>query len=152
MQEFRDRVLDDFGPQTLDEFVAQFRERQKRERTWAVYRGGELGGFISYEPWSPICGTSHCLFSKRFWGHETTVPALRAVYREIFAGDTRKVLSFVFSDNGQIVHLARTIGAVKEGVLRQQTQRRGQLVDMVALGLLKADFEAAEKTGREEAA
>ena len=47
MKEFRNRVCDDFAPDTLGDFVDQWqREDRAGRRTWSVIRGGELGGVI----------------------------------------------------------------------------------------------------------
>jgi RimJ/RimL family protein N-acetyltransferase len=138
-EEFRWRVSDDFGPKSLEEFMSQWAEAS--EQRWAVYRDGDLGGLVTASAMTPIVATSHCLFKKSFWGQETTLPALRQVYQQVFGAGFHKILSFVFRDNKQIIGLARKLGAAKEGVLRKQTLRRGKLVDMVALGLLQEDFE-----------
>lgn len=148
IQDFRWRVSDDFAPDSLEAFVAEWQARREKQRTWAVYRGPEIGGLVTFEPWSPVAGTSHCLFKRSFWGHRTTIPALQAVYAEIFAGGCEKILSLAFKDNANILGLARAIGGQKEGVLRKQTRRRGELVDMIAIGLLKEDFERGIVNGR----
>jgi len=141
IQEFRNRVADDYAPRDVAGFMADWRARQAQERTWAVFRDYELGGLVSFQQLSPVLGTSHCLFKKTFWGWQTTVPALELIYREIFEhSTTQKITAAVFRDNASIVGLARRLGAKTEGVLRSHTLRGGRLVDMVVLGLLKDDF------------
>jgi len=140
IQTFRDRVADDFAPATLEQFVAEWIERAG-ERRWAVYRDGELGGMVSFQEWSPICGTSHILFKREFWGTGTSVPAIRRIYDGLFQGGIEKILLYAFRDNDTIRSLAKgRLGAQTEGVLRNQTRRGGRLVDMVALGITKEDF------------
>jgi RimJ/RimL family protein N-acetyltransferase len=143
VQQFRSRVADDFSPKTLDEFVEVEMARMTRQMTWGVYRGGELGGLIAFEPSSPVVGTAHVTFRRSFWGHKTSVPAMREAYAQVFAEGYRKILSFVFSDNNAIRSLAKELGLKEEGVLREQTLRNGRPVDMVALGLLREEFEHA---------
>jgi len=147
IQTFRARVCDDFAPKTLEEFVEQTLERAARERTWGVYRDDELGGLITFEQVNPVTGISHLLFKRSFWGEATTIPAIATVYREIFESGIRKICSAAFRDNYAILELARKIGAREEGLLRQQTQRNGRMVDMTALGLLKEDFYALVGSG-----
>ena len=144
VQQFRRQISDDFSPKTLDEFVDVEMERMNRQMTWGVYRDGELGGLIVFEPSSPVAGTSHITFRRSFWKPKTTVPAIREAYSEIFAAGYRKILSFVFADNNAIRSLAREIGLKEEGVLRGQTLRNGRPIDMVALGLLREEFEHAD--------
>ncbi|MFH1110980.1 MAG: GNAT family protein [Planctomycetota bacterium] len=143
VQQFRRQISDDFSPKTLDEFVDVEMERMARQMTWGVYRDDELGGLIVFEPSSPVAGTSHVTFRRSFWKPRTSVPAMREAYAEIFAAGYRKILSFVFADNNAIRSLAREIGLREEGVLRGQTLRNGRPVDMVALGLLREEFEHA---------
>lgn len=150
-QEFRLRVCDDFAPSTIKEFMVLWRAKLGSVRSWGVYRGEELGGVVTFEAASPVMGITHFMFKKPFWGHETTVPALEAVFGEVFESGVNKISSFAFLDNVQVLHLARQLGAQKEGVLRQQTVRSGEYVDMMAIGLLKADFEAKMATQRKEA-
>lgn len=143
-KEFRSRVADDYGPKTLEAFVDQYRARlHAGMKSWAVERGGELGGLVTFEPTSPMCGSAHCVFKKAFWGHETTVEAMRLAFAEVFSAGIKKILSLAFADNVQLLYAVRLLGFEKEGVLRKQTQRGGELVDMMALGCTHEDFEAA---------
>lgn len=142
IQEFRQRVTDDFSPQTLAEFVTQWEQRKSLRTTWGVWRGAELGGLVEWEPWPvPGIGVSHALFKREFWGRGTTRRALELVYGELFAGGVRKILGFPFQANHAIIGLGKSIGARTEGVLRKQTLQGGQPVDLVILGLLREDFE-----------
>jgi RimJ/RimL family protein N-acetyltransferase len=145
IQDFRQRVTDDFSPRTLTEFVAQWAELAPTRKTWGVWRDGELGGLIVWEPWPmPGIGVSHALFKREFWGRATTHTALVSVYRELFDGGVRKILGFPFRSNHAIVGLGKALGARTEGVLRQQTLQGGRPVDLVILGLLKEDFERCQ--------
>lgn len=146
MQEFRARVADDFAPATLDAFVRQWRARQAvGQRSWAVLRNGELGGLVTFQAENTHCGVTHCLFKKTFWGHETTLPALRLVYASIFAEGYHKVASLAFADNVQILHMARRLGGDREGTLREHTMRGGAPVDMMIIGLTRTQFERAQE-------
>jgi len=144
LQEFRWRVADDFSPQTLDAFVEDWIERAELGReTWGVWRDGELGGVVCVDKVSPIVASSHFLFKKSFWGSETTVAAVEQVFQEVFDTGIERIVSVVFRDNANVLGFARRLGFVTEGTLRKNTMRQGKLVDMVALGLLKADFAKA---------
>jgi RimJ/RimL family protein N-acetyltransferase len=142
IQDFRQRVSDDFSPQTLSEFVAQWEQLKPTRTTWGVWRGAELGGLVAWEPWPvPGVGASHALFKREFWGHATTRTALELVYSELFSQGARKVLGFPFQSNHAIISLCRNVGFYTEGVLRHQTLQNGKPTDVVVLGLLKEDFE-----------
>lgn len=138
---FRDRIADDFGAKTLDEFVLHAAAVARQARTFAVKRDGEIGGLVTVQTVSPVLATSHVLFRKSFWGRDTTVSAIQQAYAKAFESGIERIESFVFRDNSSIRQIARLVGAREEGILRRRTQRNGELVDMVVLGLLKGDFE-----------
>lgn len=143
IQSFRNRVVDDFSPKTLDAFVEKSLADAAALTTWAVYRDGELGGMVSFERWTPVLGTCHCLFKREMWGRKTTLPALRQIAGEIFGTGVSKISMCVFSDNKAIIALVKDLGAVTEGHYRKHTLRGGQLVDMTAIALFKDEFENA---------
>lgn len=147
IQPFKARVSDDFSPQDLDDFVAGNLALAKHSKTWAVYRDGELGGVIWIEPRTPVLVQSHVVFKRAFWGRATTEVAIRQVYSQVFDAGVGKIASFVFERNHDIVHLAKSLGARKEGLLRNHTMQNGEPVNMVALGLLREDFYASFSNG-----
>lgn len=140
VQTFKNRVCDDFAPATCDLFVDHMLAAS--EQTWGVWRDGDLGGMISFRPVTPLLGMVHCLFKRGFWGHSTTLPAMRLVLDEIFAGTTTKITASVFADNAQIRALLRELGTEDEGTLRAHTTRNGQLTDMVLVALFKEKYAA----------
>ena len=146
IEDFRHRVADDFSPKTLAEFMVHWREREPFRKTWGVWRGEDLGGLIVFEAWQPGVGTSHALFKRSFWGRTTTRAALELVYAELFESGVRKVVSFPFRGNNAIIALGKSLGAVTEGVLKAQTLRDGQPVDVIILSLFKEDFEKCRRS------
>lgn len=139
LERVRKHVADDFGPQTLEAFLAQW--ETSKAMTWGVWRDGELGGMVSFEAASPVLGVMHFVFKQSFWGKETTDAALREICAQIFATGIAKIAAFVFRDNRNVIGLVHRMGGKTEGVLRSHTQRNGRLVDMVAIGFLKEEFE-----------
>jgi hypothetical protein len=105
-----------------------------------VYRDGELGGLISFEAWSPVIGSIHCLFKRAFWGQATTDAALGLVYRQLFDSGVLNTVEIVFSDNHAIRALAKRMGAREAGFIRPFTVRDGKPVDGVILQLSKEEF------------
>ncbi len=140
LDECRDMVADDFAPQTLDEFVDMWDSRPER-LTWAVSRDGELGGIMSAAPISPIVWDMHLVFSRAFWGQETTRYALSLALDEVFRErGACKISAAVFPRNHALLGMIRSIGATKEGLLRGHTLKGGKPVDMVIVGLDKRSF------------
>jgi RimJ/RimL family protein N-acetyltransferase len=117
-------------------------EAPSNVKTWAVYRGSELCGMVSFTlgP-NGLTGDTHALFRKDFWGKATTQTALRMVYGEIFASGVHRIHGAPFKDNGAMISLARTVGFQREGILRETTMRGGEYVDQVMLGMTEGDFE-----------
>lgn len=143
MQAFMARVADDYGPKTKDEFVDQFLSREG-VLSWGVRRDGELGGLVTFQPVSPVTGVMHLIFKKEFWGRATTDASMRLICGDIFGRGFNKITSFVFSDNNAIIAMAQRFGGKREGLLRQQTMRGGKPADMVAIGVLREDFEQCQ--------
>lgn len=137
---FRNRVADDYGPKDLGEFIDKSMSEIPSMTTWAVYRDGELGGMVTFQKWSPILGTCHCLFKKEMWGRKTTFPALEQIARQLFATGIKKISMCVFSDNKAIIALLKDLGGVTEGRYRQHTLRNGELVDMTTIALFEEGF------------
>lgn len=143
----RNSVCDDFSPKNIDELVVHWeRKRRAGERTWGVFRSGDLGGMISSSLFSPILADIHCIFKRSFWGHETTFNAMNLVAGEIFSREdnekrqVQKITSMAFFDNHALFGLVKKLGFVKEGSLRQHALRDGKLVDVVIGGLTRERF------------
>jgi RimJ/RimL family protein N-acetyltransferase len=147
MQGFRDRVMDDFCPQTLEEFVERWGEAATARQSWGVYRGHELGGAVVVQQLNPVAAETHCAFKKDFWGRATTMPALRMVYGQLFGQGVMRISAHVFEDNHQLRALAKALGAVEETPhkrpMRNCTMRNGELIGMRILALFPDEFQAA---------
>jgi RimJ/RimL family protein N-acetyltransferase len=136
IQPFLNQVTADGGPTTLEEFVDRQRERADRVVSWGVYREGELGGYIEFEPGSPTMGLGHGLFKKAFWGQKTTVPAINKAMMQVFASGVEFVMFTPFAHNAAIRALLRRIGAVENGILKARYTQNGLPIDAAVLGLV----------------
>lgn len=154
MQSFRDRVCDDLAPMEFADFLENYIARVPTMRTFGVLRARpqdptdeEVGGFVSVTQHSPYLAETHLVFSRRFWGHETTVPALRHIYGRVFAEtpDLMTITASVFEDNHQLIHLAKAVGAVEETSakhpLRNRTMRGGKPIGLRVISLFREEFE-----------
>lgn len=149
MQPFLGRVSDDYSPKTVEDFIAFFERAADQQKTWAVYRNGELGGMISYQQVSPIVGTAHCVFKKTFWGHATTMEALRQAFLHMFENCT-KISSPVMEGNKAMLSLLMKMGAKREGVLEAHTLRDGKPLNLVMTAFFRDSF--TQKFATKEAA
>ncbi len=154
MQGFRGRVCDDLAPATFPEFLEFYLSQVPAMRTFGVslQRNNdptdlEFGGFVSVTQLTPYVAETHLVFSRRFWGHETTVPALRAIYSHVFAETPRlmTITASVFEDNHQLIQLAKAVGAVEETSpkhpLRNRTMRGGKPIGLRVVSLFREEFE-----------
>lgn len=137
----RDRLCDDFSPREYDDFARDWDERRLIEKRWAVYRDDEIGGLVTITEQVPGIGTSHVVFKRSFWGHDTTLEAMRQVYEQAFSDGLHRVWSMVYTDNASMIALAKRLGFEREGRVRRAALRNGEWVDMFVLGLLKEDYE-----------
>jgi len=152
-QESRRQVADAFAPSTLDQFVEHW-ERQVRagQRSWGVWRDAELGGIVTSMRFNAVLADAHCIFKRTFWGHETTAEALRLVFTEIFAGGVQKITTVCFSDNHALLGLVRRIGFEREGTLKKNALRDGDLCDQAVIGLTRDRFMETEAVRMESPA
>lgn len=136
MEPFRWRVSDDFSPKTLADFIPYFRALEARGKSWAVYRGDELGGVLNYEQVSPVVGSFHCIFKKAFWGRGTTAAAVTAALPEMFERCQKMVVPVVVG-NHSMLSLLTALGGSREGVLKGQSRRDGKPVDIALMSFFK---------------
>ena len=138
---FRHKVADDFSPQTLEEFIAYEAARWKEQRTWAIYADDELGGLVTCERLSPWCGAPHLLLKPDFQGRGYGPVALRRALGEMFASGLGMLEFRVIARNLAMGSLLTSLGATRDGRLRNRTLVGGVPTDVWLYGLTKANFE-----------
>ena len=127
LQEAGSSLLNDQGPQTMDAFVDDWLAR--RSVTWGVWRDGDLGGWVAYEPVSEAIGSAHCVFRKAFWGAATTKPALEQVIADCHANGVKRIVMTVPVANGAIRQLIRDrLGAFKDADIYRTFLPNGELL------------------------
>lgn len=128
-------LADDFSPRDLDSFV------WTKQKQWSVnlgiYRDGELGGYLSQSPVSPVVCMGHAVFKKSFRDRETMVTALRKGIEVGWEMGYQKIWCHIYQDNRPMIRLLEIIGARFEGVLYSHTLREGKLVNMVSYAITK---------------
>ena len=135
VQEYPERNFDDYGPRDCADFIEEMRRRQQVEWTFGVRIDGVLGGFVGFAPTTPRSGMLHGIcFAQRAWGPHTR-PAVRRVFEELATVGVEKISATYFADNAKIDRFLKDLGAQEEGLLRQQTRRGGELIDMRLVGI-----------------
>ena len=139
---FKEKVSDDFGPATLSEFVTHMAASWERQKTWAIYGDGELGGLITFERVSPWLGSAHMVLKPDLQGKGIGVKALRETFRQMFEeSGIGKLSFFVLGGNLAVGSLVHNLGATREGTLREHTLTGGKPRDVWVYGLTKTAFE-----------
>jgi RimJ/RimL family protein N-acetyltransferase len=98
----------------------------------------------------PGIADTHLLFRPDFWGHETTVPGVRAAYHQFFQENpsVEKLTSMVFDSNvASVLGLARKLGGEKAGKRSAVTKKSGRWVDGVFINLFRGAFYAVDGCG-----
>ena len=132
IQESPHALMNNLGPQTIEEFVDYWMER--KAVTWGVYRDGILGGWIVYEPTNRVTGNAHCVFKKgegrhdSFFGHKTTVPALSLAFDEMFSIGVQRIGMLVFQSNRAVQSLIKALGGELEAIHFNPRDDQGRLV------------------------
>lgn len=142
-ESFRDKIADDFGPKTLDEFMRFAAARWNQQKTWAISIDGELGGMIAFERLNPWLGTAHWLFKPDFQSKGVGLKASRIAVAEMFAEGIHKLCVYPLAGNHGMFSLLSQLGAKREAVLTGQTLCNGKPTDVWVYALTKEAFEAA---------
>ena len=122
--------FDDFGPQTLAEFMAERAALRGQERLWGVMCDGEPCGYIQFLPITSMLGTMHLCFARAVHGRGIATDALRRIREELVADGIEKLLITFFADNLRVEQFCRGFGAVDEGLFRHHTRTHGRLRDV----------------------
>ncbi len=125
---FKDMICTDDSPQSVGEFVDEWRQRSSRLKTWAVMReDGEFGGYVEYESFlpphlkalatthAPEAGYCDALFKESFWGRHRTTPVLDEVMESLFADKVDLVVFRPFRHNKAIRAMVKDLGAREVG-------------------------------------
>jgi RimJ/RimL family protein N-acetyltransferase len=137
----RDRISDDFSPQTQGEFVESMAAGWERWLTWAIRGDSELGGLVTFERFNAWIGTAHIALKPDFQGKGMAMPALRTTFAAMFATGIGKLIFYPFEGNLAVGSLLVNLGAKREGCLKGQTLRGGKPIDVWVYGLSKQQFE-----------
>jgi len=141
LQESPDSNLDDYGPQTAEECARELAVRNKREITWMVKQDGAPVGFIGFAPFNARHGSLHGVcFTQSACGTGAARIALAWVITYLFSTGIEKISASYFADNLRVDRFLRKLGFQEEGLMRKQTLRRGQPVDMRVLALFEEDL------------
>lgn len=141
---FWKNIADDTTPKDREGFIQMQIEMAQSDyiKTWGVWRGSELGGFISVviQPRREWIAQPHCIFKKSFWGANTTVAALRQVVSELFDSGILKIEMWVFENSHSVRGLIGQFGAKEEGRLTAQVIQDGEPITMIVFGLYPEGF------------
>ena len=136
-QAFWDSVCDDNVPRPQVEFV-MFKEIQG-STNFGVYRDGQLGGILSFDPINSWVCQAHVVFRKEFWGRDTTERGIQLGIELAWKIGYTKIVALVYEHNIRIKALIQAVGGKQEGYHVAQTRQNGKPVDMVSYGIFKEE-------------
>jgi hypothetical protein len=113
--------------------------RTEGQLSFAVYRGGELGGLVWFELGNGVSAVVHVIFKPEFWGSATTMPALTQAADRYFETG-HKLNSVFFPSNKAVRSVVKKFGFRYEGRVRDATLRNGELADLELWGLKREEF------------
>ncbi len=126
--------FDDYGPRTVDEIEAKL--ANVTIRTWGVIHDGAPCGVIAYQSIAPEFGAfAGICFTESVHGKGIARLAVQRVLNRLWAEGVEKISASYFADNLRVARFLAKLGAVREGLLRAQTRRNGEPVDMELVAL-----------------
>lgn len=132
----RDPNFDDYGPDRA-QFEAQLVARIAQERTWGIWSGQQLVGYLGFIVQTPVCGQFRGLvIAPRYRRQGIGLKAVRVAIAELTQEHhVEKFIVWTFADNHRILQLFRQLGFRQEGYITGATRRAGQPLDMRVLCL-----------------
>jgi RimJ/RimL family protein N-acetyltransferase len=151
--------FDEDEPQTLEAFTAAVARRAAMgERRWGVRVNGAPVGSIAYQPMTARVGLAHICITRsrdawrkalglrglmalprRIRGSGVTAEAARQVGQCLRSEGIRKVCFAFHADNTRVGRFLEKLGAVNEGLLRDQVERDGRFLDLRLMALFLSD-------------
>ncbi len=134
-----------------EEAVRERYERMQADpftETWRIDTAeGRPVGQIELVEIHPLQGRAevHLLLGEKdLWGRGYGARAVRRLVDHAFGElGLRRVFAMADGDNVRVIRLFERCGFVREGLLRRHRLRHGQPVDMVVMGILDEEYNAA---------
>lgn len=138
LREQPEHNFDDRGPQSLAQFEHVMAARVEREILVSFEVHGQLAGAFAFEPFDERSGVLRGMcFAREFHGTGIPLEAMRGAIAALFADGVEKISAQMFADNERAWRFFQKLGAVQEGLLRKQTRRAGELIDVRIIALFK---------------
>lgn len=151
----RSNVETDLSPHTVEEYEALIRETSPRMLTFGVIdRNGELGlpheapliGHIAFEPHTCWNTYVHVASPRRAWGKGLIDEGMKLAFKAVFAQEpSLQRISAVVARSNHLAHgLAKRLGMVYEGTMKDMIVREGVPRALVHYGMTRRMFEAPQ--------
>ena len=113
--------------------------------TWAIeHAGAVIGGINLRFHFDHHIGEMGYSIARRYWGRGLGTEAARAITEAAFAtyAPLNRIRAMADARNIASLRVMEKPGMVREGVLRQNRQVRGEFIDEVWCGVLRPEWEA----------
>ena len=137
----------------VDSWIDDYRKEQKREsrieRAIVVRNTQQFIGrcALTNINWAHRRSEVSCAFQKQFWGNKFANESLREVLRYAFSElNLHRIEAQLWPDNGRMLSVLRSLGFVKEGLLKGHFQYKGTFGDTTVCALLNPEHHATQAT------
>lgn len=131
LNEWSGQTLDDYSPSNLKQLIEKSRRDQAAGgRSYGITADGKPTGAIWFEAMGDGMFAGHLVFPREGLSPKGKLQSVKMTLDNLFASGGRKVLWPHFADNRAFHIFLRRLGATEEGLLKQQTRRRGELADV----------------------
>jgi RimJ/RimL family protein N-acetyltransferase len=138
MHEFPECNFDDAGRRSFAEFEQSIADRIGREILVSFDVSGELAGAFAFQPFDERSGVLRGVcFARQVHGTGVPLEAMRGAIAALFADGIEKISAQMFADNERAWRFFQKLGASEEGLLRRQTRRAGELIDVRIIAFFK---------------
>jgi len=125
------------------------RPTEQNTIAWVIEADGRPIGvlrLLDIDPYHRRCELAISIGEKEYWGRGYGTDAIRQALGYGFAVlELGRVGLLTDSDNARGIRCYEKCGFVREGVLRQHRLRYGRPLDMVAMGVLRGEWEAGAR-------
>ncbi len=134
-----------------EEFVRERYERMQADPSTEIWRvdtdeGRPVGQveLVGINPLQRRAEVHLLVGEKEVWGRGYGARAVRRLLERAFEDlSLRRVSTIADGDNVRVIRLFERCGFVREGLLRRHRLRHGEPTDMVVMGILDAEYRAA---------
>ncbi len=137
----RAKLFDDFGPQDITEFMAQWDYPAILAASWQVTIDGSVGGIVRLSECRRGVMQMQPYFPQRTFKPVVIATALEQTIQQAFAAtpEARKIEWRGFEGGANLIGAIRRIGGSREALIQRGALQGGRWVPVVQMGVLREE-------------